>query len=372
MAQQSESDIPSIYAELVPGPLNGNMRVDFSEQLRLMQNSFANAVTEGLETSAADTREGAKVILQALQGDAAAQQHLTESAKNSLNALTDPHTLEALRKSLQADFAKMQLAYEQNDVATLGALVGTAFVGAIDPKNKLKIADDLGNIKNHSAKPWAGDTNPSQGGNHSGMHNRRPLGDVEVDGVVYSSDGTTRQVKRLPLELEPIDKADTLPARNKPVSAESTHRSGMPEDDHMVRNTVIATTVVAGVAAAAIVGKPYLDDRERSHRVALSNTYKMAVYEVLDETEGDRLKRYEQAVEQHPELNQAIKGYESVRKHLTEDGNLTEKDQSILALVAYNTNLTILDGHVGDIKVDSQEFVNPGHEREDYSQEHVR
>lgn len=370
MAQQSESDIPSIYAELVPGPLNSKMKVELSEQLRLMQNSFANAVAESLETSVLDKKEDAKVILQALQGDAAAQRHLAESAKNSLNALTDTHTLEALKKSLQADFAKMQLAYEKNDVETLGALVGTAFVGAIDPGKKLKIADDLAKIKDH--KPWSGDTNPSQGGDHAGMHNRRPLGDVEVDGVIYGPDGTTKKVYRPPLELEPIDKPDTPSTRGQPVTAENTHRGSMPEDDHIIRNTVIATTAVAGVAATVIVGKPYLDDRERSHRVTLSNTYKTAVYEVLGETEGDRLKRYEQAVAQYPELNDAIKGYESVRKHLIEDGNLTEKDQSILAMVAYNTNLTILDGHVADIKVNAQEFINPGHERDYYSQEPAR
>jgi hypothetical protein len=351
--------------------------VDRYEQLRLIENNFVNAVADYLDTQIAEVKEGAKIVLKLIQGDEATQKQMAESAGNTLSALTDPNTMVALKDSLKASLDEIRMAYEQEDVGKLGTLAGAAFAASIDPKKKLDMASDLGklgkmhpNSHHHEAtKPWEGDTNPSQAHDPALMHGRRPIGDLEIDGVLYKEDGTREIVNRPPLELLPIDKPEATLFDKKPVNVENTHRAHAPEESHFVRNTVIATTTVASAVAAGVAGKSYLEQQDRDDRVHLSNAYKTAVSEVLGETEGDRQLRYEQALKTHPELDQAIKGYESVRLNLIRDGVLSEQDQSVLAMVAYNTNLTILDGRLAQIKVTAPEFSDPGHEREFYRQQ---
>ncbi|PKO47596.1 MAG: hypothetical protein CVU29_01775 [Betaproteobacteria bacterium HGW-Betaproteobacteria-22] len=375
MAQQpSETMVQQMNFELVPGPLSQHLKVDHYEQLRLIENNFANAVADHFETQIADVKEGAKLILKLMQGDEAVQKQLAETAGNTLSALTDPNTVIALKDALKASIDEMRIAYEQGDVGKLGTMAGAAFAGSIDPKKKLDMASDLSklgkmhpNSRHHeSTKPWEGDTNPSQPHDPAFMHGRRPIGDLEIDGVLYKEDGTRELVNRPPLELLPIDKPEAASLNKKPVNVESTHRGNAPEDDHFVRNTLVATTAVAGAVAAGVAGKSYLEQQDRDDRVHLSNAYKAAVGEVLGETDADRQLRYTQALKKHPELDQAIKGYESVRLNLVRDGALSEQDQNVLAMVAYNTNLTILDGRLAQIKVTAPEFLNPGHDREFY------
>lgn len=207
-------------------------------------------------------------------------------------------------------------------------------------------------VPKETAKAWEGDTNPSKDHDPALMHGYRN-GPVEIDGVRYEHGKAPEQVDRKPLELEPIDKPVAMPPR-------TPHRAGqkesVAEEDHTVRNMAIGATAAVGLVAAGVGGKQYLDNDERKGRVTLSDAYKGAIQDALTLSDADRNARYADTIKQHPELKEAIAGYEMVRLHAAKDGKMTENDKAILELVASNTNIQILNGKVMDIKVTAEPF----------------
>lgn len=270
--------------------------------------------------------------------------------------------------TIEATGNKLNQIREANSVnatALASEYIAGAVIGAITPGKGLEKTgkvieelEDAGKAARNAgksidtSKPWEGDTHPSREHDPALMHGHRN-GPVEIDGVRYEHGKAPEPVDRKPLALEPIDKPVALPPR-------TPHRAGqkesVTEEDHTIRNAVISTTAAAGLVAAGVGGRQYLENEERKERVTLSDAYKGAIQDALTLSDADRNARYEATIKQHPELKEAIAGYELVRQHAAKDGKMTENDKVILELVASNTSIQILNGKVADIKVTAEPF----------------
>jgi hypothetical protein len=368
--QRTYDELPNIDPNLVPGPNSARMRIDRYEQLRYLENKFVDNLLDHLDNRIADARSSASILFKALQGDKESHQQIKQGIASTGEALMNGISMEQVQKNLQRSMAEMKTAYEKGDLDTIAKLSSVAVIGMVDRKKNLndladlgkgKVDDLVGNAAEHTkdagktakqpSKPWEGDTNPSQAHDPALMHGHQN-GPVDIDGVRYENGKNPEIITHGPLELEPIDKPVAMP-RNPHRSRPSTSASA---DDHTDLKAAVAIGTVAVTGAAVVAGKHHLEEEERKGRVPLSDAYKTATHEAWGLSEADRNTRYEAALKQHPELKEAIAGYEMVRQHAAKDGKITDNDKLILDLVASNTSIQILNGKVADIKVTANPF----------------
>jgi hypothetical protein len=192
------------------------------------------------------------------------------------------------------------------------------------------------------------------------MHGHRN-GPVDIDNVRYEHGKPPEIIVRAPLELEPIDKpiVTTAPRRASATSNES--RPTGQEEDHLVRNTAIGIGTMAGLTAAGIAGKQYLENEERKDRTTLSEAYKAATSAPWELSSAERDARFAATLKEHPQLQEALAGYKLVFDSAlhSKDGRVSQNDKEILNIVASNTSIEISKGNLDNIKVTSSAFENP-------------
>ena len=364
------SDIPDIHAIGTESGHTANAQ-PLDERVRGLENALTNGFLSQFEQDWADRRHLTETAGKALGGDETAQQaladmlaHYTQETGQRLRDLTQQETWQALAEEKKQEIQAIRQAYLQADYEDAAKLTGIAIAGMVDLKRKGSHHDA------HRGEPieWENTTHAHPIHDADKAFALSPNETLQIGNRTFTDKDEVEHILiRAPLrdaDLVPIDDHDPLaPRRHRPaVSTQEASGNGA------LTNLGIGGTIAAGVGYAGYEAHQHLSHGDRQHNVDLSVAYKATLQLVENQSDENRQALYDIALKHHPELQHAFAGYEAVRASLTKDGELSAQDKTILEMVAYNTNLNILDGKIAHIRANSIEFSEPGHERTYYDQ----
>ncbi len=358
------SDIPDTQVTGTASPGTGTPP-SLYEKVRGMENAMTKGFLSQLEQPWNDRRLLVETATRALEGDRSAQQVLSgmladyvKTTSQTLQDFTQPKAWQQLAEEKLQDIHAIRQAYAREDFETAAQLTGIAIAGMTD-RHRTGAHHHGEPIEWENRHPPRHTTDSSQGFTLSQGET------VQIGNRTFTHEDNVEHITvRAPLhdaELVPIDH-DALAPRPKPRAAEMPASTG-----NGVLTNVGIVTGVAGLGYAGYEAHQHISHGDRPHNVELSVAYKATMQLVENQSAENRQALYGIALKQHPELYEAFAGYEFVRTNLTKDGVLNQRDQSILNMVVFNTNLTILDGKLSELRGNSPEFTSPEKERSEYN-----
>ena len=359
------SDIPDIHAIGTESGHTANAQ-PLDERVRGLENALTNGFLSQFEQDWADRRHLAETAGKALGGDKTAQQaladmlaHYAQETGQRLRDLTQQETWQALTEEKKQEIQAIRQAYLQADYEDAAKLTGIAIAGMVDLKRKGSHHDA------HRGEPieWESTTHAHAIQDADKTFSLSPNETLQIGNRTFTHEDEVEHILiRAPLrdaDLVPIDDHDPLAPKRRRPAANTQEDSG----NGMLANVGIGGAIAAGVGYAGYEAHQHLSHGDRQRNVNLSAAYKATLQLAENQSNENRQALYDIALKHHPELQQAFAGYEAVRSSLTKDGGLTTQDKTVLEMVAYNTNLNILDGKIAHISANSIEFSDPGHDR---------